>query len=71
MNTTQKSYLANLTADRAQKVIDKFGGDPAIADAKSAEAYHAFCVCWEFLNEGEYVQRHRAAGGVDYRFVSI
>ena len=38
MTPTQKSYLDNLTVVRAQKVIDKFGGDPAIAEAKSAEA---------------------------------
>ena len=71
MTPTQKSYLDNLTVERAQKLIAKFNFDPAVADAKSASAYHAFCVCWEFLNPGEYIQRHDAPGGTHYRFIGI
>lgn len=71
MTPTQKSYLDNLTVERAQKLIAKFDCDAAAADAKSADAFHAFRVCWEFLNPGEYIQRHDAPGGTRYRFTSI
>jgi len=71
MTPAQKDFLDNLTIERAQKLIAKFDSDPAAADAKSADAYHAFCVCWEFLNPGEYIQRHCAAGSTHYNFVSI
>jgi len=71
MTPAQKDFLDNLTAERAQKLIAKFDFDPAVADAKSADAFHAFRVCWEFLNPGEYIQRHDAPGGVNYRFIGI
>jgi len=71
MTPTQKDFLNNLTVERAQKLITKFDCDPAVADAKSADAFHAFRVCWEFLNPGEYIQRHDAHGGTRYNFISI
>lgn len=71
MTPTQQNFLTNLTVERAQKLIAKFDCDPAAAAAKSADAYHAFCVCWEFLNPGEYIQRHNAPGGTRYHFIGI
>jgi hypothetical protein len=71
MTPAQKDFLNNLTVERAQKLIAKFDCDPAAAEAKSAETFHAFSVCWSFLNPGEYIQRHNAPGGVNYRFIGI
>ena len=72
MTPTQDSFLANLTDERAEKLIAKFDGSPAAADEKSADAYHAFCVCWEFLHPDEYIQRHQGGrGGTRYHIVSV
>lgn len=71
LTPAQKDFLDNLTVERAQKLVAKFDCDPAVADAKGEDAFHAFRVCWEFLNPDEYIQRHDAHGGTRYYFIGI
>ena len=72
MTPTQEHFLANLTDERAEKLIAKFDYSPAAADEKSEDSYYAFCACWELLHPGEYIQRHQGApGGTRYHIVSV
>jgi hypothetical protein len=71
MNANQINFLKNMTAKQAKQVIAKFKDDPAIAANKSESAYVAFCQAFEMLNPGEYIQRARFAGGVEYRTNSV
>ena len=68
MNKAQRDYLDNLTISSANALLRKFGHDPARAFAAGWVAYNAFCWCWEFANDGEYVQRYNGANGIEYHF---
>ena len=68
MNKAQCEYLANLTASSANALLRKFDHDPGRAFAAGWVAYNAFCWCWEFANDGEYVQRYNGANGIEYHF---
>lgn len=70
MTPQQQNFLDNLTVNRAQKLIATFHSDPAIAASCGPDCLHAFRVCWEFLNPGEYIQRYDGPAGVEYRFIS-
>tara|TARA_R110000824_G_scaffold397944_1_gene601273 strand:- start:409 stop:630 length:222 start_codon:yes stop_codon:yes gene_type:complete len=72
MMTTLEHFLANLTDERAEKLIAKFDYSPAAADAKSEDAYYAFCASWELLYPDEYIQRHQGGtGGTRYHIISV
>lgn len=64
----QAAFLKNLTAERAERLLRKFNYDPAQAHAAGEAAYAAFCRSWEVAYPGEYIQRARLAGGVQFHF---
>lgn len=71
MTNAQKSFIANMTVPQAQALINKFGGNPARAEAKSDAAIHAFRVAWEVVSPREYWQRFSSAGEVRWNLISM
>ena len=71
MNDKQKAFLQNLTVERAERLLQKFGHDPAVALIAGEDAYAAFCRCWETVYPNEYIQRADLAGGVQFHFLEV
>ena len=52
----------------ALAVLRYFNHDPSQAHAAGEAAYAGFCRSWEVAYPGEYIQRARLAGGVQFHF---
>ena len=68
MTDKQAAFLKNLTAERAERLLRYYNYDPAQALAAGEDIYSEFRRSWEVAYPGEYIQRARLAGGVQFHF---